>query len=249
MTGRGVILVTGAARRVGAGLVRSLAADGWSVALHHRGHADEAEALAADLREVGADVRTFAADFSVDAERDALIPAVVEAFGRIDALVNNASLFSYDTLETLEPENWRAHLEANYTAPVFLARDLARAGGEVVVNILDQKVIAPNPDYFSYTAGKVGLAGLTQTLALALAPRVRVMGIAPGLLLPSGSQTQAQFEAAWVDTPLGHGATVDDIARTLRYVLDTPALTGQILAVDGGEFLNRRPRDVAFDSD
>lgn len=246
-----VILITGAARRVGAGLARRLAADGLCVAVHHRGGATEAEQVVADIHASGGEARTFAADLSVSAERTALIADVISAFGRLDVLVNNASTFAYDTLETMTDQDWDAHIADNLTAPVMLARDFARAlgtgGHGVIINILDQKVLAPNPDFFSYTAGKIGLAGLTQTMALALAPRIRVMGIAPGLLLPSGAQTQDDFERAWVDTPLGLGPSLDDVSRTIRYILDTPSLTGRILAVDGGESLIRRARDVAFD--
>jgi len=246
-----VILITGAARRVGAGVAQRLAADGLRVAVHHRGGQEEAERLVADIHAAGGEARAFAADLSDPADRPALIAAVIAAFGRLDVLVNNASTFAYDTLETMTDQDWDAHIGDNLTAPVMLTRDFARAlrpeDAGVVINILDQKVLAPNPDFFSYTAGKIGLAGLTQTMALALAPRIRVMGIAPGLLLPSGAQTQDDFERAWIDTPLGLGPTLDDIARTIRYIIDTPSLTGRILTVDGGESLVRRARDVAFD--
>lgn len=249
--GRGVILVTGAARRVGAALARGLAADGWDVALHHRGDAEAARSLAADLSATGVRAETFRADLGKPAERDGLIPAVVERFGRIDALINNASLFRYDTLQTLGERSWNDHIASNLTAPVFLIRDFASAVGDgasgCVVNILDHKVQSPNPDFFAYTAGKIGLAGLTQTLALALAPSIRLCGVAPGLILPSGDQTQEEYEAAWSDTPLGRGASLEDVLGAVRFVLATPGLTGQIITVDGGESLSRRGRDVAFD--
>lgn len=244
------VLVTGGARRVGAGLVRALAADGHRVALHYNRSRDEAEALAAGITADGGRCEIFRADLADPVQRDALIPAVRAAFGGLDVLVNNASLFAYDVLAELDDARWKAHIDANLTAPVFLIRDFAAAAGEgggVVINMLDQKVFAPNPDFFSYTAGKVGLAGLTATLAIALAPRVRVCGVAPGVLLPSGAQDQDDFERAWADAPLGRGATIDDIARTVRYIIATPSLTGQVLTVDGGESLIRRPRDVAFD--
>ncbi|MET4682405.1 SDR family oxidoreductase [Brevundimonas faecalis] len=249
---RKVVLITGAARRVGAGIARVLAAAGWDVAVHHRGGADEAAALAQALNATGARAETFQADLGAASERDALIPAVVERFGWIDALVNNASLFRYDTLQTLTPGSWDAHLAANLTAPVFLIRDFAAAvaardGQGVVVNILDHKVDSPNPDFFAYTAGKLGLAGLTRTLAMGLAPRVRLCGISPGLILRSGDQTEAEYQAAWRDTPLGRGATIDDVAGAVRFVLETPSLTGQNLTLDGGESLVGRARDVAFD--
>ncbi len=251
-TAERVVLITGAARRVGAALARGLAADGWRVAIHHRSGTDEAQALAQAIGDAGGQAETFAADLAIPAQREGLIPAVVERFGRIDALINNASLFRYDTLQSLTDASWSDHVDANLTAPVFLIRDFAaaveRADGQgCVVNILDHKIDTPNPDFFAYTAGKVGLAGLTPTLALALAPRVRLNGVAPGLILRSGDQTDAEYEAAWRDTPLGRGAGVDDVLGAVRFILSAPALTGQVITLDGGESLIRRGRDVAFD--
>ncbi|QTC88259.1 SDR family oxidoreductase [Brevundimonas pondensis] len=246
------VLITGAARRVGAGIARALAEAGWDVAVHHRGGAEEATALSAELSAKGVRVAAFQADLNQAAERDALIGRVVGHFGRIDALINNASLFRYDTLPTLTEASWAEHLASNLTAPVFLIRDFAKAveaadGQGVVVNILDHKVDSPNPDFFAYTAGKVGLAGLTRTLAMGLAPRIRLCGVSPGLILRSGEQTEAEYEAAWRDTPLGRGASLEDVARTVRFILETPSLTGQNLTIDGGETLIGRGRDVAFD--
>lgn len=246
------VLITGAARRVGAGIAHALAGAGWDVAVHHRGGADQAAALVADLGGLGVRAAAFQADLNAASERDGLIDRVVDHFGRIDALINNASLFRYDTLQTLTEASWAEHLASNLTAPVFLIRDFARAveaaGGEgVAVNILDHKVDSPNPDFFAYTAGKVGLAGLTRTLAMELAPRIRLCGVSPGLILRSGDQTEAEYQAAWRDTPLGRGASLEDVARTVRFILETPSLTGQNLTIDGGETLIGRGRDVAFD--
>lgn len=244
-----VVLITGAARRVGAGLARALAADGFRVALHYRASRLEAEALAAEITAAGGRCALFQADLADPAQRDGLVSAVKDALGRLDVLVNNASLFDYDVLADLTDAGWRAHMDANLTAPVFLIRDFAAVAepGGVAINMLDQKVFAPNPDYLSYTAGKAGLAGLTAPLALALAPRLRLCGVAPGLLLPSGHQDQDDFARAFADAPLGRGAGLDDIARAVRFIIDTPSLTGQVLTVDGGESLVRRSRDVAFD--
>ncbi|MNH53444.1 3-oxoacyl-[acyl-carrier-protein] reductase FabG [compost metagenome] len=247
-----VALITGAARRVGAGLAQALAEAGWDVAVHHRGGADEAAALVAELSAKGVRAAAFQADLNEAGERDGLIDRVVAHFGGIDALVNNASLFRYDTLQTLTEASWAEHLASNLTAPVFLIRDFARVveaadGQGVVVNILDHKVDSPNPDFFAYTAGKVGLAGLTRTLAMGLAPRIRLCGVSPGLILRSGDQTEAEYEAAWRDTPLGRGASLEDVARTVRFILETPSMTGQNLTIDGGESLIGRGRDVAFD--
>lgn len=247
-----VVLITGAARRVGAALAKGLAADGWSVAIHYRHAAEEAEALAIEIASSGGVAKTFKADLSEKIERDALIPAVVTGFGRIDALINNASMFAYDDLDSLTDACWQSHLDANLTAPVFLIRDFAKAieaqGFEgAVVNILDHKIKASNPDFLSYTAGKVGLAGLTETLALALAPRVRINGVAPGLILRSGDQTQEEYQRAWADTPLGRGTSLEDMLSTVRFMLTTGGMTGQNIVLDGGESLKPRGRDVAFD--
>jgi NAD(P)-dependent dehydrogenase (short-subunit alcohol dehydrogenase family) len=247
-----VVLITGAARRVGAGLARDLARAGWSVAVHYRSGEAAAKALARELEGQGVRAAAFYADLEDPDQCHGLIPAVVDQFGRIDALINNASRFSYDTLETLTIESWQAHLASNLTAPVLLIRAFAKAIETqaikgVVINILDHKIDSPNPDFLSYTAGKVGLAGMTRTLALALAPRIRVCGIAPGLILRSGDQTEAEYQAAWHDTPLGRGVSLEDVARTARYILETPSLTGQNITLDAGETLVARGRDVAFD--
>ena len=251
MSGK-VVLITGAARRVGAALAEGLASDGWIVAIHHRSGADEAKALAERIKASGGQADIFYADLSQSQSRDGLISSVVERFGRIDALINNASLFEYDSLSSLEETRWDAHLSANLTAPVFLIRDFAKAvagqGGEgAVVNILDHKLEAANPDFLSYTAGKAGLGAMTASLALALAPQVRINGISPGLILRSGDQTEAEYEKAWADTPLGRGTSLDDMLASVRYLLTVKGITGQILTVDGGESLRPRGRDVAFD--
>lgn len=251
MSGK-VVLVTGAARRVGAALAKGLAASGWIVAIHHRGGAEEAQQLSRDIQAAGGQSEVFAADL-VDAEaRAALIPAVVQRFGRIDALVNNASMFAYDTLDSLSEALWDAHIAANMTAPVFLTRDFAKAigvgvGEGAVVNILDHKLVAANPDFLSYTAGKAGLGGLTQALALAAAPQVRVNGVSPGLILRSGDQSDADYDKAWVDTPLGRGTSLEDMVSSVRFLLETKGITGQIITVDGGESLRPRGRDVSLD--
>ena len=251
MTGK-VVLITGAARRVGAALAEGLAVDGWTIAIHHRSGADDARALCERIAASGGQAETFGADLSDTVQRAGLIGAVVAKFGRIDALINNASLFEYDDLSSLTEEVWQAHLAANLTAPVFLIRDFAKAieaqGGEgAVVNILDHKLEAANPDFLSYTAGKAGLGALTRTLALALAPRVRLNAISPGLILRSGDQTQADYERAWADTPLERGTSLEDMLAAVRFALGTRGMTGQIITVDGGESLSPRGRDVAFD--
>lgn len=246
-------LVTGAARRIGAAFARGLAEAGYAVALHYRSSEDEARAHAQALRAEGHAVELFQADLSVPANCQALVATVRERFGRLDLLVNNASLFEYDTLETLSAERWDRHIAANLTAPVFLIHAFSQALGEaetgLVVNLLDQKVLAPNPDYFSYTAGKLGLAALTPVLAQALAPKVRVCGLSPGVTLPSGKQSEDDYERAARATPSGVSSTPADLVRALLFIVDSPAFSGQTLTIDGGESLLGRARDVAYDPD
>jgi NAD(P)-dependent dehydrogenase (short-subunit alcohol dehydrogenase family) len=248
-----VALVTGGARRIGAVLARALAEAGYAVALHYRHSAEDAQAHAAALRADGHSVELFQADFSTPADCQALIAAVRERFGRLDLLINNASLFEYDTFEALSAARWDRHITTNLTAPVFLIHAFATALGEdetgVVVNLLDQKVLRPNPDYFSYTAGKLGLAALTPVLAQALAPKVRVCGLSPGVTLPSGKQSEDDYVRAARATPSGISSTPADVARALLFIVDNPAFSGQTLTIDGGESLLGRTRDVAYDPD
>jgi len=249
------VLVTGAARRVGAEIARVLGAAGWFVHVHYRNSAAEAGAVAAAIRAAGGRAATVTADFDrLDAASAGNLVETCAANGPpLAALVNNASLFEYDTAASMTEERWRRHLQANLTAPVLLARAFALRAkalpeGEAgcIVNLLDNKVFATNPDYFSYTVSKQALEGATRTLALALAPKVRVCGVAPGIALVSGKQTEADFARTHANNPLRRGATPGDIARAVRFILDTPSLTGHTIVIDGGQFLARLPRDVAF---
>jgi len=248
-----VVLVTGAARRIGAAIVRDLAARGWHPIIHYNSSGDEALSLAAEIRTAYGACDVVQADLAVAAELERVIPDCNARIGRIDCLINNASLFLYDTLETIERAQWDRHLAANLTAPAFLARDFSRQLGDgvdgVIINFLDQKVGNLNPDFLSYTISKVGLNGLTQILAMSLAPRIRVCGIAPGVTLISGKQTPASFERATRATPLGRSSTLEDLVAAVNFILHTKSLSGQVLTVDGGESLTRRRRDVAFDVD
>ena len=246
-----VALVTGGALRLGAAIVRRLAAEGWKVVIHCNTSLQPAEALAAELRGAGQEAAVVQADLSDRAAVDGLVAAASRPFGPLTCLVNNASVFRRDDLASLSWESWERHLTPNLAAPLFLAKAFAAAlpAAEAgsIVNLLDQKVANPNPDFLSYTVSKMGLAGLTPVLAMALAPRIRVNGVAPGLTLISGRQTQESFERAWHDTPLGRGSTPEDIAAGVLFLLSTPSITGQTLIIDGGESLAKRSRDVAFD--
>lgn len=253
---RPVVLVTGAAQRLGRATALELAAHGFDVAVHYRHSAAEADATVAELQALGARAATFGADLSDEAACRALLPAVIAHFGRADAVVNNASTFEYDTPQTFSHAAMEAHWRANTAPAVLLAQALhahlsARGQGAAdtpgcVVNLLDQKLWNPNPDYFSYTLSKAALQCATVLLAQALAPVLRVCGVAPGVTLVSGPMSDAAFDAAHRMTPLQRSSTPEDIARSVRFVLESPAITGSTLLVDGGQHLQGQSRDVMF---
>ena len=249
---RPVALVTGSARRIGRAIALELAAQGWALALHHRHSASETESLAAELRAQGAEVQVLQADLADEAQARQLAQAVVRQCGRWDAVVNNASLFEYDDVGTFGYQALTRHLLANTAAPVVLAQCLhqhlqGRAGAQgCVVNLLDQKLWNPNPDYLSYTLSKAALESANTLLAQALAPTVRVCGVAPGVTLVSGPMTDAGFAQAHTMTPLGRSSTPQDIAQAVAYLLRAAAITGTTLLVDGGQHLTPQSRDVLF---
>lgn len=241
-------LVTGGAKRLGAAMVRALAADGWAVAIHYGSSKADAERLAA---EVGGGAKVLAADLrSVDAT-DGLIAAAGEALGApLSLLVNNASLFEEDWATDIDTALWDKHMAVNLRAPAVLSSKFAAQvqGGAsaLVVNILDQKLWGLNPDFFSYTISKMGLRGATEMMAMALAPKVRVCGIAPGITLPSKHQSEEHFQSVRSMNPLARGVETNDIARALMFLIDSPAITGETIIVDAGQHLERQARDVAY---
>lgn len=243
---RPVVLVTGSARRLGRSIALHLATQGWDIAVHYRGSAEEAADTAQACQAVGAQAQTFAADLADEAACMALLPAVQAHFGRVDAVVNNASLFAYDQVADFSYAAMDRHWRANTAPAIVLARALHAAGGGVVVNLLDQKLWNPNPDYLSYTLSKAALDAATTLLAQALAPRTRVCGVAPGVTLVSGPMDNDEFERAHRLTPLQRSSTPEDIARAVLFLLQSPAITGTTLLVDGGQHLQAQPRDVLF---
>ena len=265
---RPVVLVTGAAKRLGRAMALDLAAHGFDLAVHFRGSLAEAMSTVDDLRAAGATAHAFQADLADEAECRALIPAVLAQFNRLDAVVNNASTFEYDNPATFSHVSMEKHWRANTASAVILAqalhdhivdriqggtrigtndhpRGVARLPG-CVVNIVDQKLWNPNPDHFSYTLSKAALQAATVMLAQALAPQVRVCGVAPGVTLASGPMSAAEFAAAHQMTPLQRSSTPDDIARAVRFLIESPAITGTTLMVDGGQHLIAQPRDVLY---
>lgn len=246
------VLITGAAVRVGAVLSRALAADGWNVIVHYNRSENAAKQLAVEIEQSGGACSLVQADLRSRADVEGLMDRCVALRGPLACLINNASTFYYDDISSVTWETLNDHLSSNLIAPIFLCRDFVRqfrdGSDGCIINILDQKIANMNPDFLSYTIGKVGLAGLTASLAMALAGRIRVCGIAPGIALISGKQTQAAFEKAWRAPPLGRSTTPDEIATCVRYILSSPSMTGHTIFLDGGESLTGRARDVAFDS-
>ena len=250
MQDRPVVLVTGAAQRIGRDIALDLAAHGWAVAVHYRSSATAAAHTVAAVRDAGGTAQAFAADLADEAQCAALVPAVRAAMGRVDAVVNNASLFEYDDVASFTVKAMEAHWRANTAPAILLARALhtaLRPGAQgVVVNLLDQKLWNPNPDYLSYTLSKAALEAATTLLAQALAPRLRVCGVAPGVTLLSGQMSGDEFGASHQMTPLQRSSTPQDVARAVRFLLESPAITGTTLLVDGGQHLQPQARDVMF---
>ena len=251
MNPRPLALVTGGARRLGRDIALELAAHGWDVALHFRDSAKDAMATIQELRGLGAAAEAFGADLADEAACRALVPSVLQHFGRLQAVVNNASLFEYDDVSSFSHALMERHWRSNVAPAVVLAQALHAHLGAVdqsgcVVNLLDQKLWNPNPDYLSYTLSKAALEAANTLLAQALAPRLRVCGVAPGVTLPSGPMNDAEFETARRQTPLQRSSTGTDIARAVRFLLESPAITGTTLLVDGGQHLSHQARDVMF---
>lgn len=239
----GCALVTGGGVRLGAAIVRRLAADGWRVAIHTR-EQDAARPLAMELAAKGHEVALAHGDL-VDPDIGAKVFAQI---GPCTLLVNNAAAFAYDDIGTLSADGMDALYRTNLRGPMLLAQAFVKqlAGRGLIVNLLDQKVFNLNPDFLSYTIMKAALQSATQLLAMALAPRVRVVGVAPGLTLKSGEQTDEGFRLAHARAPLGYGSEPEDIAEAVSFVARVPSITGTTIVVDSGQSLVRRDHDVMF---
>jgi NAD(P)-dependent dehydrogenase (short-subunit alcohol dehydrogenase family) len=238
-------LVTGGAKRLGRAMALALAETGFDLAIHYGGSATEAEETADAVRAHGRRAVTLQADLAKEAEVARLVPAAQAALGPVGVLVNNASTFERDEWHDATRETWDAHLEPNLRAPFVLAQAVAKAlpaaAEGVVVNLLDQRVWSLTPHFVSYTVSKAALWTLTQTMALALAPRIRVNGIGPGPALPSPRQTQEQFDRQARSVPLGRGTSPEEVAAALLAILSLPSMTGQMIALDGGQHLQWSP--------
>lgn len=245
------VLVTGGSRRIGAAIVRALAGAGHRVVIHHHHpHDEHAAALAEELDPSGDRIATVVGDLAQpDAARAIFVAARTAMRGMIDGLVNCASVFEFDRPPEVDPALLARLTSVNLSAPVALACELAKQDGlrdGAVVNLLDQKVANLNPDFFSYTCTKIALAGATTMLAQALAPRVRVNALSPGLTLPSGDQSDAEFAAVASQNLLQRPVPIEEVARAVEYLMTTPAITGQNLFVDNGQRFLKREGDVMF---
>lgn len=245
-----VALVTGAGRRIGRAIALALACAGWDVAVHYRASRAEAEEVAREIAALGRRAALVHGELADEAAVSRLLPAAIDALGPVTCVVNNASLFDYDSATAFSSTTFDAHMRANVAAPLLLAQALhaqiADGAQGVVINLLDQKLYNLNPDYLSYTLSKAALHTATTVLAQALAPKVRVVGVAPGITMVSGDQTAEGFAKAHAQTPLGRSSTPEDIAAAVLYAATARAVTGTTLLVDGGQHLLPLPRDVMF---
>jgi NAD(P)-dependent dehydrogenase (short-subunit alcohol dehydrogenase family) len=236
-----IALVTGAALRLGRAIALDLAKHGWWIGVHHRTSSAEAEALVAEIERLGSKAACLQADLTSEAELRRLVRSCAEKLGPPTCLINNAARFEWDTIDTLDWADWQAELDVNLRAPIFLTQEFARNLPEdvsgYVINMIDQRVWRLTPEFFSYTIAKSALWTATRTLAQALAPRIRVNAIGPGPVLPNRRQGEAEFEEECRATPLRRPATVEEVCRTVRFLLDTPSVTGQMIALDSGQHL------------
>ncbi len=250
-------LVTGAGKRLGRAMALYLAGRGHDVAVHYASSAAEADSVVAEIRAMGRRAQAFRADLLVEAETQALIPAAAEALGPLTVLVNNASIFEYDRIQTSTRESWDRHIESNLRAPYVLTQAFARQCPEAVtdeageplaqgliVNMIDQRILKLTPEFSTYTIAKMGLWALTRTAAQGLAPHIRVNAIGPGPTLQGSRQSDSHFARQRAATVLGRGANPADITAALGFFLDSPGVTGQFLAIDGGQHLAWQTPDV-----
>jgi NAD(P)-dependent dehydrogenase (short-subunit alcohol dehydrogenase family) len=241
-------LVTGGAVRIGRNIALQLARSGYSIAIQYNNSKTEAEETVAAIAETGVRAACFRASLAAPAEVETLIPEIGRTMGPLTCLVNNASHFADDRLTALSKPGWRKHMAINLEAPVFLTQAFAAQlpAGQTgnIVNIIDQRVLRPNPQFFSYTLSKSALWAATKTMAQALAPRIRVNAIGPGPALANAYQSKEDFERECGAVPLGQGTSPEEIAQAVLFILNAPAMTGQMIALDGGQHLLWQTPDI-----
>jgi len=236
-----VVLITGAAQRIGAHIAKKMAANGWGVALHYHGSQESAEQTCDEICATGGRAQMFSADFCSEDDVDGLVGAVIAQMGRLDVLINNASVFENDTALNATRQSWDLHMAVNLRAPFVLSQKFvsALADGQTgnIINIIDQRVWNLTPHFASYTISKAGLWTMTQTLAQAFAPNVRVNAIGPGPTLASARQSAEDFSQQYLSVPLKKPTDLVEISNAVMYILGAQAMTGQMIALDGGEHL------------
>lgn len=241
-------LVTGAGKRLGRAIALDLAADGWNVAIHYNTSEDEADSAAQQVRAFGREAAIVKCDLSREDQTATLVERAAAELGPLTALVNSASLFEDDNWHSATRQSWDDHIETNLRAPFVLAQHFARQLPEnaqgSIINVIDQRVLKPTPQFLSYSLSKAGLHWLTTTLAQAMGPRIRVNAVGPGPTMKNPRQSDADFARQREATVLGHGAEPADICAAVRYLLSAGAVTGQMLAVDGGQHLIWQTPDV-----
>jgi len=239
------VLVTGAGRRIGRAIAVDLAAQGWTVCVHYNSSEADAKAVVDEISGNGGKAAAVRADLADEDETQGLIAQAVDKAGPLECLVNNASVFMEDSPKTATKESWDAHMQVNLRAPFQLtqafAEQIPEDGHGNVINLIDQRVWNVTPFFTSYTVSKVALWGLTQNLALALAPSIRVNAIGPGPTLPSVHQTDEQFHRQWSSLPLSRPVDPEEICQAVRFLLDAPSITGQMIVLDGGQHLGWKP--------
>ncbi len=238
---KNTVLITGAAKRIGKAIALGMAADGWRIALHYNTSGDEAYELAQLIADKGGEAVAIEADLGDEDQACSLFSRASEKTGPISCLINNASLFEEDSAETATRASWDAHMQVNLRSPFVLTQSFKEQLPEGlegnVVNIVDQRVWNLTPHFLTYTLSKAGLWTLTQTLAMALAPTIRVNAIGPGPALPSARQTEEAFIKQWSSLPLRRNVTLEEIVDAVRFILEAPSMTGQMIALDGGQHM------------
>jgi NAD(P)-dependent dehydrogenase (short-subunit alcohol dehydrogenase family) len=236
-----IALVTGAALRLGRAIALDLAKRGWRIGVHHNTSGAEAQALVEEIERLGSKAIALPADLTHEYQLRGLVQSCTDALGPPTCLINNAARFEWDSPDTLDWAGWQTELDVNLRAPIFLtqafARTLPKDASGCVINMIDQRVWRLTPEFFSYTIAKSALWTATQTLAQALAPRIRVNALGPGPVLPNRQQSEADFERECRSTLLRRGATVEEVCGAVRFLLETPSVTGQMIALDGGQHL------------
>jgi NAD(P)-dependent dehydrogenase (short-subunit alcohol dehydrogenase family) len=243
-------LVTGSGRRIGRAVALALAEDGWALALHYNTSTADTKNLCEEIKARGGKAITLQANLAIEEETRSLLPRATVALGPIGLLINNASIFENDTIANSTRESWDSHMEPNLRAPFALTQDFALAlpadAGGLVVNLLDERVLALPGSHLSYSLSKAGLWALTRSLAIALAPRIRVVGIGPGYCLPERNTSDEDFQKAVSALPLGRSGPPSEVCAALRFFISCKSVTGQMLALDSGNHLIRRPPEDPF---